>query len=185
MALREGSTRTAPSTRPVPSVPPAGSTSPASPSGLAYRPGPDAWPGATTSRLAQDRAVSLLVHSCVLLTEARAADGAGDRLVTAHLAALRAVAAVLALRGRPQRRRGQPRPLSAWVQLPLAAPELAGWAPVFAAAAPRRAAVENGRAGVVSDRQAADHLAAAEAFVGEVSRLLGTGMPQRLPHLAS
>ncbi len=163
-----------------------GTAPPARPARLApsATPPPDLSSPAT-SRFARDRAVSLLVHACVLLDEARTAAEPGDRLVAAHLAALRAVAAVLAQRGRPPRRRGQPRPLSAWVQLPLVAPELAGWAPVFAAAAPRRAAVENGRTGVVSAQQARDHLAAAEALVAEVSRLLGTGIPQHLPRVAS
>lgn len=130
---------------------------------------------ALARRLGRDRAVTLVVHALALLDEA-AAESGGDRFVRAHLAALRAAGAVLADRGRP-RRRGTARPLSAWVQLPQAAPEMASWALLFAGAAPLRAAVENGRA-VVEPAAADRHLDHAAAFVAQVSSSLGAGAPR-------
>lgn len=62
------------------------------------------------------------------------------RFATAHLAALRAAAAVLAVRGRPARRRAG----SAWEELLAVAPELDGWAAVFAESAGLRATAEAG-----------------------------------------
>lgn len=133
---------------------------------------------ALAQRLGRDRAVTLLVHALALLDEA-AAESGGQRFVLAHLAALRAAGAVLADRGRPPRRRGTARPLSAWVQLPHAAPELASWALLFSTAAPLRAAVENGRRTV--EPAAADrHLDHAAAFVAQVSSALGAGSPRVL-----
>lgn len=133
---------------------------------------------ALARRLGRDRAVTLVVHALALLDEA-AAESGGDRFVRAHLAALRAAGAVLADRGRPPRRRGAARSLSAWVQLPHAAPELASWALLFAGAAPLRAAVENGRA-VVDPATADRHLGHAATFVAEVSSSLGAGVPRVL-----
>ena len=82
-------------------------------------------------------AVELLMRSDDGLRAARAADDTGERYVAAHLAALRAAAAVLAVRGRP--RRGSVA-LNVWEVLPRVAPELAEWAVFFASGARRRAA---------------------------------------------
>src|SRR5262249_23702058 len=63
------------------------------------------------------------------------------RYVCAHLAALRAAAAVLTSREPlDARRRGRPR--SVWVLLPEADPALREWAAFFAASADKRAAAE-------------------------------------------
>ena len=57
----------------------------------------------------------------------------GLRYATAHLAALRAAAAVLAARARPAPGRGN-RVTSVWILLAMVAPELREWANFFAAA---------------------------------------------------
>ncbi|WP_432502068.1 SAV_6107 family HEPN domain-containing protein [Kineococcus arenarius] len=92
-------------------------------------------------------------------TELRAAAGTSDpaqRYVHAHLSALRAGAALVAVHGRPTApRRSQPR--SVWEMLPRLDPDLEQWARRFAATAPLRARVEAGRTGVV-DAAAADSL---------------------------
>jgi len=99
-------------------------------------------------------------------------DDPGARYARAHLAALRAAAAVLAARGRPGKRRsGGVR--SAWVLLAEVAPELAEWAAFFAAGAGKRAAAESGLRGVVSEREADDLVRDVETFLGVVARLLG------------
>src|SRR5262245_12880338 len=73
------------------------------------------------------------------LTEAAVEPRASRRFAVAHLAALRAAAAVLATRAKPGGRRG---PRSAWELLSQAAPELSEWAAFFAAGAGKRAAAE-------------------------------------------
>lgn len=96
----------------------------------------------------------------------------GERYVQSHLAALRTAAAVLAVRGRPRRVSGGST-LNVWVVLPRVAPELAEWSAYFAAGAARRQAVEAGRAGVVTAREADDLLRAATEFLEVVSVELG------------
>ncbi|WP_428964438.1 SAV_6107 family HEPN domain-containing protein [Micromonospora fluostatini] len=96
----------------------------------------------------------------------------GLRYAAAHLAALRAAAAVLAARARPApTRRG--RITSVWVLLSGVAPEFDEWARFFAAAAGKRAAAEAGIPRVVSSREADDLLRAAEQFVTVVEGALG------------
>jgi hypothetical protein len=74
-----------------------------------------------------------------------------DRYAQAHLAALRAAAAVLAARPRPLRRA---QPTSAWVLLATVAPELAEWSRFFAASSATRAAAEAGVRRLVTTRDA-------------------------------
>lgn len=93
----------------------------------------------------------------------------GSRYAAAHLAALRASAAVLAVRGRP--RSGGA--LSVWLVLPRVAPELTEWAAFFAAGASRRSAIDAGRSDVVSTRQADDLLRDAGTFTDVVAEALG------------
>jgi hypothetical protein len=128
---------------------------------------------ARTSAPAPSAAVDLLLRSDAGLRTARRADDAGERYVAAHLAALRAAAAVLAVRGRPKR--GST--LNVWDVLPRVAPELAEWAVFFASGAPRRAAVEAGLAGAVSTRQADDLVREASTFADVVADLLGVLPP--------
>jgi hypothetical protein len=97
----------------------------------------------------------------------------GQRYATAHLAALRAAAAVLAARARPavgSRRRG---PTSVWVLLAQVAPEMAEWAAFFATGATKRAAAEAGISRVVTAREADDLLRDAERFLAVVETSLG------------
>ena len=114
----------------------------------------------------------LLAGAARELLAAGSADEAGSRFAHAHLAALRAAAAVLAARARPRARRGT-RLRSAWVLLAEVAPELGEWAGFFAAGAAKRAAAESGVRGVVSDREADDLVREAETFLALVARTLG------------
>lgn len=114
----------------------------------------------------------LLAGAARELLAAGAADEAGSRFAHAHLAALRAAAAVLAARARPRSRRGA-RLRSAWVLLAEVAPELGEWAGFFAAGAGKRAAAEAGVRGAVTDREADDLVREAETFLALVARTLG------------
>src|SRR6195952_6024328 len=112
----------------------------------------------------------LLTASRQGLADAEAAQVAGERYALAHLAALRAAAAVLASRTRPQNRRG--RPVSAWRLLTDVAPELREWAAFFAAGGSKRAAAQAGRP-VVSRREAEDLIRDAGRFLLAAVSLLG------------
>jgi len=90
-----------------------------------------------------------------------------DRYARAHLAALRAAAAVLAARTRPRRRA---RPVSAWQLLPKVAPELAEWSEFFAATSATRVAAEAGVCRLVTTRDADDLVRQAGQFIGLVER---------------
>lgn len=92
------------------------------------------------------------------------------RYPAAYLAALRAAAAVLAVRTRPRPRRGAPR--DAWRLLVEVAPELGEWAAFFASCSDTRAAAEAGIARLVGRRDADDLLRQAEQFVGIVRELV-------------
>jgi hypothetical protein len=109
------------------------------------------------------------------LDDARAETHADRRYVSAHVAALRATAAVLSVRTRPQSMRRQ---TNAWVLLERVAPELAEWAAFFAAGASKRAAAEAGHVRVVSDRDADDLVRDVEQFLRVVARVVG--LPERL-----
>ena len=115
---------------------------------------------------------TLLALSRRGLVEACTAATPGERYAAAHLAALRAAAAVLACRARPASgRRG--RPTSAWVLLAEVAPELAEWAGFFAAGARKRAAAEAGLPSAATAREADDLVREAETFLGVVESSLG------------
>ncbi|MFB7032253.1 MULTISPECIES: SAV_6107 family HEPN domain-containing protein [unclassified Streptomyces] len=118
-------------------------------------------------------ALDLLAKSRAGLAEAAALDRPHERYATAHLAALRAAAAVLAARGTPDpvpRRKERIR--TAWELLAELAPELAEWSAHFAAGAPRRARAEAGITGAATPREADDLLRDAEYFSRLVERLL-------------
>jgi hypothetical protein len=97
-----------------------------------------------------------------------------DRYAQAHLAALRAAAAVLAVRARPRHRA---QPTSAWTLLAAVAPELADWSAFFAAASATRAAAEAGVRHLVTSRDADDLVRQAGQFLTLAQRLL-TGAPR-------
>ncbi|MGW7516750.1 SAV_6107 family HEPN domain-containing protein [Streptomyces sp. NPDC054796] len=118
-------------------------------------------------------ALDLLAQAQHGLDEAMAMETPNERYATAHLAALRTAAAVLAVRGRPEataRRRQRIR--SAWEVLPEAAPELSEWSALFASGAPRRARAEAGIQGAASWRDADDLVRDAEVFLRLVERML-------------
>ncbi|MEU9983045.1 SAV_6107 family HEPN domain-containing protein [Streptomyces sp. NPDC050856] len=119
-------------------------------------------------------ALDLLAQARAGLDEAADLETPNERYATAHLAALRTAAAVLAARGRPEntpRKRQQIR--SAWDVLPETAPELAEWSALFASGAARRARAEAGISGAASARDADDLIRDVTAFLRLVERLLG------------
>ena len=113
------------------------------------------------------------------LAEAAHCPDPGWRYATAHLAALRAAAAVLATRTRPQQ--GRRRPRSAWVLITEVAPELGEWAAFFAAGAAKRAAAEAGLSSAVTEREADDLVRDASRFLAVVEQALG--LEPHTPHL--
>lgn len=123
------------------------------------------------ARLVPGSALALAAQARAVLAEAAAASDDGERFRLAHLAALRAAAAVLADRGRPAAVRR--RLMSVWALLDLIAPELADWSRYFAEGAAARAAVEAGARHAVNRRAADDQLRSAEQFLGVVERSLG------------
>lgn len=125
-------------------------------------------------------AISLLQTARHGLAEAAETTVPASRYVAAHLAALRAAAAVLAVRGDPAaKRRGRPR--SVWVLLPEAEPALQEWAAFFAAGAGKRAAAEAGLPRAVTVHEANDLLHDAEVFVALVETTLGIDSQPMLP----
>ena len=116
------------------------------------------------------------------LAEAARTRPDGLRYATAHLAALRAAAAVLAARARPTAPTRRNRVTSAWSLLVMVAPEFGEWAGYFALGASKRAAAEAGIPRVVSAREADDLLRAAEQFVGVVESALGVAYQPLLDH---
>jgi HEPN superfamily protein len=118
------------------------------------------------------------------LAEAAQTRADGLRYAAAHLAALRAAAAMLAARARPApTRRG--RVTSVWTLLVMVAPELDEWATYFAAGATKRAAAEAGIPRVVTAREADDLLRAAEQFVAVVEVALGVAHQPAIDGLAA
>ncbi|MEI4271023.1 SAV_6107 family HEPN domain-containing protein [Klenkia sp. LSe6-5] len=113
------------------------------------------------------------------LAEAQATPDAGWRYATAHLAALRGAAAVLAARTRPEP--GRRRPRSAWVLIGQVAPELGEWAAFFAAGAAKRAAAEAGLSSAVTEREADDLVRDAGAFLAVVEVALGRSAGEATP----
>ena len=116
------------------------------------------------------------------LAEAAQTRPDGLRYATAHLAALRAAAAVLAARARPAAPTRRSRVTSVWSLLVLVAPEFSEWASYFALGASKRAAAEAGIPRVVSAREADDLLRAAEQFVSVVETALGIAYQPVLDH---
>jgi hypothetical protein len=96
-----------------------------------------------------------------------------ERYIGAYLAALRAAAAVVAVRAKPDRSRT--RPVSVWALLASVAPELREWAAFFAACSRTRAAVQAGVTRLVSTRDADDLVRQAEEFTNLAERLVRGG----------
>src|SRR6476659_1635479 len=127
-----------------------------------YAPNPYALPATTHSYLAR---------AAESLSEAMAATEVPGRYACAHVAALRAAAALLAARAHPAPRRRPQK--NAWVLLAEVAPELAEWARFFAAGATKRAAAEAGSTRAVSEREADDLVRDADRFLAVVEQALG------------
>lgn len=127
--------------------------------------------------------LDLLRRSGASLSEACQATASRERYLKAHLAALRAAAAYLAMApSGPSRRSRRPvEPPSPgpgrglWETLAASAPELREWASYFAAtgARARRILRSPVLAAGVSNREADDLVRSAEAFIDTVAGLLG------------
>lgn len=121
--------------------------------------------------------IDLLSSALRSLDNAIVASRASDKYVAAHLAALRAAAALLSVSAKPHNRR----PTSAWTLVARVAPDLAEWAGFFAASAGKRAAAEAGISGVVTEREADDLVRDAHQFIDAVSCKLGVSRQLELP----
>jgi len=139
-----------------------------------------ATPGRARCRVAPT-ALALLESARHGLVSAADESSPGGRYVAAHLAALRAAAAIVAARPAPgtgHRRRG---PSSVWELLPRVEPALAEWAAFFAAGARKRAAAEAGLPKAVTAHEADDLLRDAETFLSLAEEALGVTAQPLLP----
>jgi hypothetical protein len=127
------------------------------------------------------QALALLRTARSGLAEAQAEGDPGTRYIGAHLAALRAAAAIVAARGEPGTGGRRRRPRSVWELLPQVEPALAEWAAFFAASAAKRAAAEAGLPRAASAREADDLLRDAATFLGVAERALGLDGEPMLP----
>ncbi|HEY6479391.1 MAG TPA: SAV_6107 family HEPN domain-containing protein [Streptosporangiaceae bacterium] len=125
-------------------------------------------------------ALALMASARRGLAAAEDESSAGARYVAAHLAALRAAAAVVAVKAEPAGTR-RSRPQSVWELLPRVEPALAEWAAFFAAGAGKRAAAEAGMLRAVSVHEADDLLRDAGTFVGLAESALGIPAQEVLP----
>jgi hypothetical protein len=130
-------------------------------------------------------ALALLESARYGLAAAEGEASAADRYVSAHLAALRAAAAVVAARADPAASARRRRPLSVWELLPKVEPALSEWAAFFAASATKRAAAEAGLPRAVSAREADDLLRDAETFLSLAENALGVAAQPLLPLLTA
>ncbi len=119
-----------------------------------------------------------LIRSAESLREAFVAPDPARRYAAAHVAALRAAAALIAVRTTPDVA-GKRKQRNAWVLLERVAPELAEWAQFFASGAGKRAAAEAGSSRAVSEREADDLVREADRFLAVIERTLGL-----IPHIA-
>jgi hypothetical protein len=123
--------------------------------------------------------LSLLGQARQSLAEARAEADPGTRYICAHLAALRAAAAIVAARVEPGTGSRRRRPRSVWELLTQVEPALSEWAAFFAASAAKRAAAEAGLPRAATAREAEELIRDAETFLGVAERALGVdGQPQ-------
>jgi hypothetical protein len=125
--------------------------------------------------------LSLLRTARQGLAEAEGERDAGTRYIGAHLAALRAAAAIVAARGEPGSGARRRRPRSVWELLPQVEPALAEWAAFFAASAAKRAAAEAGLPRAATAREADDLLRDASTFLMVAERALGLEGEPMLP----
>jgi hypothetical protein len=143
-----------------------------------HRPGPGSHLGGATP----GSAAALVRQARAGVAEAQHETDPAQRYAVAYLAALRAAAAMLALRGRPHR--GRARPTSAWVLLTRLAPELSEWAVFFASGSATRAAILAGVTRNVSQRAADDLVREAAQFTDLVAEAVAghdPGAPAESP----
>ncbi|HEY1820152.1 MAG TPA: SAV_6107 family HEPN domain-containing protein [Trebonia sp.] len=126
-------------------------------------------------------ALSLLRTARQGLAEAESETDPASRYISAHLAALRGAAAIVAARGEPGTGARRRRPRSVWELLPQVEPALAEWAAFFAASAAKRAAAEAGLPRAASGREADDLLRDASTFVAVAEQALGLAGEPMLP----
>jgi hypothetical protein len=129
---------------------------------------------------------SYLERAAASLREAMTTSEVPLRYACAHVAALRATAALLAARARPAVGARRGRQKNAWVLLAEVAPELSEWAAFFSAGAAKRAAAESGSRRAVTEREADDLVRDADRFLGLVEESLGmtrhVPFQELLPH---
>ncbi|WP_182375896.1 SAV_6107 family HEPN domain-containing protein [Nocardioides sp. WS12] len=113
-----------------------------------------------------------LLRAAQSLSEAVTATDVATRYACAHVAALRAAAALLSARARPATGRMRHQK-NAWVLLTEVAPEMGEWATFFAAGAAKRAAAEAGSSRAASPREADDLVRDADRFLALVEQSLG------------
>jgi hypothetical protein len=159
----------APDARRAPSVPRPSGSAPSAPARSATRGAATraATPAAPPSPPPSRTVVQLLGAARDELRAAQAEGDPAERFRSAHLGALRAAAAVLALRARARR---SSRPTDAWTLLASVTPEYGEWAAFFAAHSATRSAVEAGVRGRVSQRDADDMVRQADMFLALVTR---------------
>lgn len=121
------------------------------------------------------QAADLLADAGRGLGSAIRATGTGERYAAAHLAALRAAAALLAARAKPGRGRWG----NAWDLLAAAAPDLAEWAAFFKAGAGKRQLAEAGIDRTISPREADDMVRQAAEFLDLVEARMTTAATSR------
>ena len=126
-------------------------------------------------------ALALLESARHGLADAEVAPDPAGKYVAAHLAALRAAAAVVTARAEPARGRRRSTPRSVWELLPRVEPALCEWAAFFAAGAGKRAAAEAGLSRSVNAGEAEDLLRDAETFLSLAESVLGVPSSPLLP----
>jgi hypothetical protein len=119
---------------------------------------------------------SYLTRAAASLREAMLSPDIPTRYACAHVAALRAAAALLSAKAHRSNNRRQK---NAWVLLAEVAPELGEWASFFAAGAGKRAAAEAGSTRAITEREADDLIREADRFLSLIEVSLGL-VPQQV-----
>ncbi|MFC6153300.1 SAV_6107 family HEPN domain-containing protein [Nocardioides yefusunii] len=121
-----------------------------------------------------------LRRAAELLAEAVEASSAAERYAAAHVSALHAAAALVAVREVPGAVRRRPR--NVWVLLARCVPEFAPWAAFYASGASKRAAAEAGSERAVTTLEAEALVAESDRFLVLVEEALGVVPHAALPH---
>ena len=126
-------------------------------------------------------ALSLIESARRGLADAADESGPGARYVAAHLAALRAAAAIVTVKTGPAPAPRRKTLRSVWELLPRVEPALSEWSAFFAAGAAKRAAAEAGLTRAVTAREADDLLRDAGTFLSLAEEALGLPSQSPLP----